>query len=268
MGAHARHTNTQRQHSMGRTTRSKKANPVSQTDLIAKAREEALTHQAASQARGDTVGRAPRVPPHSFKVARGTQMLWLRVTLAKVPSKFLQIKAEADGILVTTDGWSKNFRLDVKYPDGLLVRSQESDAIFEGGILKVKLPILVDEEQEEAAQESDEEKLEEPAPVAQKKEKKQGKKRRNDQSVDDAQKKMLKIAEQVLEDEGSAFEKKKAEMAKQAEKIGKREELNKLNDKKKAARKAEVDHAVAEALHAEKPKKGAAKKGKATKKSR
>merc|ERR1712166_259496 len=206
MGAHARHTNTQRQHSMGRTTRSKKANPVSQTDLIAKAREEALTHQAASQARGDTVGRAPRVPPHSFKVARGTQMLWLRVTLAKVPSKFLQIKAEADGILVTTDGWSKNFRLDVKYPDGLLVRSQESDAIFEGGILKVKLPILVDEEQEEAA------------PVAQKKEKKQGKKRRNDQSVDDAQKKMLKIAEQVLEDEGSAFEKKKAEMAKQAEK--------------------------------------------------
>ena len=39
-------------------------------------------------------------------------MLWLRVTLTKVPSKYLEIQATDRRICVSTPGWSKNFHLE------------------------------------------------------------------------------------------------------------------------------------------------------------
>lgn len=223
---------------------------------LEKARAEALLKQDAAQQAGDERSRAKREPPHSFKVAQGTKMLWLRVTLTKVPSKYLEIQATDRRICVSTPGWSKNFHLDVEYPSKLHCDGDAADAIFEGGLLKIKLPILQaeeDEDEDEDDEEMDEEEEEEeeapPVPVK-KAAKTKGKKRKSQEAGDDKQK-LLNMAEQINQSEDTAVAKKKTDMAKTASKLEDKEKAVVEKKKKKSAKQAELDAAVAEAKLAE-----------------
>lgn len=224
-----------------------------ESKAIAKARAEALRKQDAAQKAGDERSRARREPPYSFKVAQGTKMLWLRVTLTKVPTKYLEIQATDRRICVSTPGWSKNFHLDVEYPSKLRCDGDAADAIFEGGLLKVKLPILQSDEEEEEDKEMEEEpeEAEELASVPVKKAAKtKGKKRKSQEAGDDKQK-LLNMAEQINLSEDTVVAKKKTEMAKTASKLEDKERAVVEKKKKKSAKQAELEAAVEEAKQAE-----------------
>jgi len=241
---------------------------------MAKARAEALLKQDAAQKAGDDRSRAKREPPHSFKVAQGTKMLWLRVTLTKVPSKYLEIQATDSRICVSTPGWSKNFHLDVEYPSKLRCDGDAADAIFEGGLLKIKLPIQnlqseedEDEDEDDEEMEEEEEEEEEAPPVPVKKAAKtKGKKRKSPEAGDDKQK-LLNMAEQINQSEDSTVAKKKTDMAKTASKLEDKEKAVVEKKKKKSAKQAELDAAVEEAKLAEAKEKKDKKAAKVAAKS-
>jgi len=254
---------------------------------MAKARAEALLKQDAAQKAGDDRSRAKREPPHSFKVAQGTKMLWLRVTLTKVPSKYLEIQATDSRICVSTPGWSKNFHLDVEYPSKLRCDGDAADAIFEGGLLKViatpplsfgaqltdqiKLPIQnlqseEDEEEDEDDEEMEEEEEEAPPVPVKKAAKTKGKKRKSPEAGDDKQK-LLNMAEQINQSEDSTVAKKKTDMAKTASKLEDKEKAVVEKKKKKSAKQAELDAAVEEAKLAEAKEKKDKKAAKVAAKS-
>jgi len=68
-------------------------------------------------------------------------VLWIRVTLHKVPEKLIVFDAFDDRLHVDSLKWSKKFLLDMPYPDGITVDGAAADATLEFGILKVKIPI-------------------------------------------------------------------------------------------------------------------------------
>jgi len=84
---------------------------------------------------------APITPPYSLRINRYKQTVVAKITLHKIPDKFINLHPTSTNFHMDTLKYTKKFVLDLPYPEGVEVDDNKAEVTFEHDILTVYLPI-------------------------------------------------------------------------------------------------------------------------------
>lgn len=82
-------------------------------------------------------------PPHNLHLARKIGVVKCRVDLYKIPPQYINFEPTKTHLYLDTFKYSKKFKLEVPYPEGVQVDTSV-EATFDSGVLKCDFPILND----------------------------------------------------------------------------------------------------------------------------
>jgi len=81
-------------------------------------------------------------PPHSIKVRFKLKKLEIVVRLQKIPAHTINLVPTTTEFYLDTFKYSKKYHLSFKYPQDIRVDADDCEVVFEGGFLKITLPII------------------------------------------------------------------------------------------------------------------------------